>query len=209
MNNLLLKSNLLNLSEVNDLEEEAYSNWNNPREAEWTSIKQENTSSNEIIKKAARKIINSMVVDFNKEVESCYGLEYWININKRQRLHCDCDEILRLKAGIMRYPICSSVYFLRVPPEGGELVIHEQASHETINEIYTSNSKRYLLGAPIIIKPEFNQLVIFNPRMPHYVKSWKSNAERITIAANLWAEKPAEPNKPFEKLINHLKEKRK
>ena len=204
MDNIMLKSELLTLSEVNELEKEAYKNWNKTREAVWVGFEHKKKHPIGIIQKTAKKIIDSMANDFGKEIKYEYGLEFWININKQQGLHCDCDETLRKKAGVMRYPICSSVYYLKVPLEGGDLVIHERASHETINKIYTSKSTNYALGRSINIKPQFNQLVIFEPKRPHYVEPWKFNAERISIAANLWAEKPADSKRPFEKVIKQL-----
>lgn len=204
MKNVFQTSRLLSSSEVNALKQEANRNWVNPRDSVWLTNHQMRGKAANIIEKTGKKIIENIGLALGEEIKSNYGLEFWININKQQKLHCDCDETLRQKAGIMRYPVCSSVYYLKVPMQGGELVIYEQASHEKINQIYTSNSKSESLGASIVIKPQKNQLVIFGPKMPHYVKPWHTQEKRISVAANLWTDKPADPNKPFEKLLNRL-----
>ena len=204
MKSVFQASRLLSNSEVSALEQEASKNWVKPRDSLWISKHQIHRKEANIITKTGEKIIETMSLALGKEIKSHYGLEFWININKQQGLHCDCDETLRQKAGIMRYPVCSSVFYLKAPIQGGELVIYEQAPHEKINQIYTSKIKNGSLGASMIIKPQRNQLVIFGPKMPHYVRPWETQEERISIAANLWTDKPANPNKPFEKLLKNL-----
>ena len=123
-----------------------------------------------------------MANGFGKEMKYEYGTEFWIDIKKQQGLHCDCDEKLRQKAEVMRYPICSSAYYLKVPLEGGGLVINERESHVIINKIYTSKSTNYALGRTVNIKPQLNQLVIVESMGPHYVEPWKFNAGLNSIA---------------------------
>lgn len=60
----MLKSELITLSEVNELEKEAYKNWNKTREAVWVSFEHKKKHPIGVIQKTAKKIIDSMANNF-------------------------------------------------------------------------------------------------------------------------------------------------
>lgn len=201
MKNVFIETGLLETKEIKQLIRLAEMDWTVKRKALWISAEQENNECEQLLKKLANKILGSVINRYDVKKKQGLGLELWININNQHSLHCDCDEVLREKTGLMRYPICSTVYYLKVPKNGGELIIFEQASHENIAKIYEGMEDTRSLGESTTIKPKVDELIIFGSKMPHYVNPWEPKMQRISIAANIWLDRPIDPEKPFEYLL--------
>jgi hypothetical protein len=75
--------------------------------------------------------------------------------------HDDADEIL------------SGVYYVEVPPDSGDLVIHDR-------------------HARTIVTPRAGMLVLFPPDLPHEVSENRSGRERLSIGMNFGVDTPAD-----------------
>ena len=135
------------------------------------------------------------------------GYEYWLNINKQQDYHYDCDEGLRQKHGILRFPIISTVLYISCPTqrEGkkGSLILHKETNN--IKAIYDLYNKKndHLSTEQQTITPKENRLVFFPPRIPHKVGAWKGG-KRISLAVNFWQHRPLEENYTEQQLLRTL-----
>lgn len=135
------------------------------------------------------------------------GYEYWLNINKQQEYHYDCDEGLRQKHGIFRFPVVSSVFYISCPNQQekskGCLVLHKATKNkQTIHNFYTNKADE-LSSETQRISPRENRLVFFPPRVPHKVEPW-SRGERISMAVNFWEHRPLEKNYTDLQLLRTL-----
>ncbi len=204
MKRLQVIGNIFTEAEMGEIAKEAKENWNRKRDPLWMELR-ELEKVNTTMGKVAKKIYEVIDANWEFKVNIKSGLEIWININKRHGLHYDCDEALRQLTGLMKYPILSSVYYLKVPTSGGELVLFTNACNKSVNDIYDRKEKSTELGKPKRVKAEINNLVIFESKVPHYVDSWASDQIRISIAANLWIDRPTNPAKPFSTMIKMLK----
>lgn len=135
------------------------------------------------------------------------GYEYWLNINKQQNYHYDCDEGLRQKHGILRFPIVSTVFYISCPSqrEGrkGSLILHKETTN--IKAIYDLYKKKedHLSTELQTITPKENRLVFFPPRIPHKVEAWEGG-KRISLAVNFWQHRPLEENYTDQQLLRTL-----
>ena len=135
------------------------------------------------------------------------GYEYWLNINKQQNYHYDCDEGLRQKYGILRFPIVSTVFYISCPTERegkkGSLILHKATNN--VRAIYDLYNKKedHLSTESQIITPKENRLVFFPPRIPHKVESWEEG-KRISLAVNFWQHRPLEENYSDQQLLRTL-----
>ena len=207
MDKLKEQKNFLSEDEINELKHEISEHWKNNRNAYWISIKNCDNPKN-IAEKLCRKILEKIEANITKELNDESGFEFWVNINARQGLHCDCDEVLRTQLGVMKYPVISSVYYHKIVSKKGRLILYRKADHETIDRIYTNKEvTNEQLGISKAIIPEPNKLVIFGDRMPHYVEEWEKG-ERISVAANLWQTKPVEEGKAFKYMMELMTNKK-
>ena len=103
--------------------------------------------------------IASRYFDFSKIV----GYEFWSQQNtKPNTWHYDKDEKLYSKERKLVFPVCSTIYYLKVADlEGGRLIIEDD-----------------------VITPKTNRLVIFPPGKYHTVENFKGN--RISLLVNPW-----------------------
>jgi hypothetical protein len=205
MNKIKESEELLTKKERDELENEISENWTHPREAYWIPLKNI-YDSRDISAKLCMKIYLQMEDMLSKKIDEESGFEFWININKKQELHCDCDEVLRQQLGLMNYPTMSAVYYHETPKEKGKLVTYQKASHNVISKIYSGQKlSEEELGEEKKLEIKKNKLIIFVDRMPHYVESW-TKGDRISVAANLWKTKPREKDKPFRDIASFLKQ---
>lgn len=201
MNKIKESEELLTQKERAELRNEINEKWTYPREAYWIPVK-DIYEPRDIPTKLCMKIYLQMRDMLSKKLDEESGFEFWININNKQKLHCDCDEVLRQKLGLMNYPTISAVYYHETPKEKGELVIYQKASHNVISKIYSGQKlSEGELGEGKKMEIKKNKLIIFEDRMPHYVESW-SKGDRISVAANLWKTKPTEKDKPFRDIMS-------
>lgn len=207
MEKLKEQKNLLSNEEINELRHEISEHWRNSRNAYWIS-KKECYNPKNISEKLCGKILKKIEANIIDDLNDESGFEFWVNINAKQGLHCDCDEVLRTQLGIMKYPVISSVYYHKIVSKKGRLVLYRKANHEIIDRIYTNKKVTCeQLGMSKVIIPEPNKLVIFGDRMPHYVEEWESG-ERISIAANLWQTKPLEEGTAFKYMMDLIANKK-
>ena len=96
------------------------------------------------------------------DLSSSIGYEFWTRLNTRPtRWHQDNDVKLS-KRGIIKFPLCSIVYYCYVENlSGGRLFIESD-----------------------IITPKTNRLVIFAPRLLHYVEDFIG--DRASMLINPW-----------------------
>ena len=107
------------------------------------------------------------ILDITKnyyDLSDVVGYEFWGHNGTRTGWHQDKDEALIFKTGELRFPLCSTVYYLEVSDlEGGELVI----DHD------------------VVIKPKTNRLVIFPPAKFHGVNPFEG--KRVSLLINPWS----------------------
>tara|TARA_A100001201_G_C3986395_1_gene170249 strand:- start:47 stop:544 length:498 start_codon:yes stop_codon:yes gene_type:complete len=96
------------------------------------------------------------------DLSSSIGYEFWTRLNtKPSRWHQDSDVELS-KKGILKFPLCSIVYYCHVENLcGGQLCIESD-----------------------VITPKTNRMVIFAPGLPHYVEDF--TGDRVSILINPW-----------------------
>ena len=91
------------------------------------------------------------------------GYEFWGQNNNKVDWHYDKDEVLYEKEKILKHPICSTIYYLKVNDlTGGQLVIEDD----------------------FVVTPKTNRLIIFGPGRQHRVESYKGT--RCSLNINLW-----------------------
>ena len=91
------------------------------------------------------------------------GYEFWDQNNNKVDWHYDKDEVLYEKEKILKHPICSTIYYLKVNDlTGGQLVIEDD----------------------FIVTPKTNRLVIFSSDKLHTVKDFKGT--RVSLLINPW-----------------------
>lgn len=99
------------------------------------------------------------------DLSSIAGYEVWCN-NTHIDWHCDIDDTLNRETGIIKYPICTLVYYLDIEVfEGGDLVT-----------------------STVMVQPIPNRLVIFGPAVRHAVRKYEGKRRAISI--NPWIEIP-------------------
>ena len=157
-----------------------------------------------------REIVNTIMqlIMQEKIITGNYGSQYWINFNKQQGYHFDCDETLRQRYEIYRFPSLSTVYYIETPEtqdnkqSNGGLKVHETIEEkDEIISIYNQHESKEILckkGSEVIV-PQENSLVIFKPRHPHKVLPWRKG-HRTSIAINFWKSAPLEHDHSREDL---------
>ena len=90
------------------------------------------------------------------------GYDYWTHTNTKPSWHQDKDEIAYTGKGISRFPICSSVYYIKADCIGGQLKFENGVE----------------------VKPVKNRLVIFSPQLNHCVEPFMG--DRIVLCVNPW-----------------------
>ena len=158
MNYLTIREEVFTEVEMQEITGEANENWKIKRDPLWFEIRSIDEGIQTTMSKTAKRIYESIKTNCNFEITNKSGLEIWININKRHGLHYDCDEALRKLTGLVKHPIVSSVYYLKVPDEGGELVLYKNASNRALEDVYSGNKESTALGYPEKIKPRRKQL---------------------------------------------------
>ena len=106
------------------------------------------------------------------DISFAAGYESWTNISVRPGFsesygwHRDKDERLYLTEGILKFPICTLVYYPHIAGDmkGGVLELEDET-----------------------IIPLRNRLVVFGPGLWHNVKEF--SGERTSLVINPWAEK--------------------
>mgnify|MGYP006256260619 FL=1 len=98
------------------------------------------------------------------DFSTCSGYEFWSHYNTRPSdWHIDQDEQLKNITGQTRFPLCSMVYYAKVENlKGGNLHIEDD-----------------------IIRPKSNRLVIFSPKLDHFVEPLRG--DRISLCINPWS----------------------
>jgi len=95
-------------------------------------------------------------------LKTCIGYEFWTRLNRCVGgWHQDKDERLFDEQGVVKFPLCSIIYYPYIDMKGGEL----------------------LLGSDKIL-PKTNRLVIFAAGIPHNVEDFTGN--RISMMVNAW-----------------------
>ena len=135
------------------------------------------------------------------------GYEYWTNINKQQNYHYDCDEGLRQKHGILRFPVISTVFYISCPTQQeinkGSLILHKETDNiKAIYDLYKKKEDNLSLEIQKI-EPKENRLVFFPPRIPHKVEPWRGGT-RISLAVNFWKHRPLEESYTDTQLVRTL-----
>lgn len=94
-------------------------------------------------------------------------------------------DVLPEEKAVLRSQLSANVY-LDVPDIGGELELWDVTpwTPEKIKQIKPNEDLRSQLPYPIVFKPERGDLLIFNVRKPHAVKSFESG-RRITLQSFL------------------------
>ena len=103
--------------------------------------------------------------------DTIVGYENWCRHSTGpMEMHFDKDENLDNEREILKFPICSMVYYSDVENQisGGELNIKNQ----------------------VLIKPKTNRLVIFGPGLFHGVNKFKGR--RVSLLINPWENKPTD-----------------
>ena len=97
------------------------------------------------------------------DLSNCVLYEIWQQNNTRpDGWHKDKDEVL-WREGILKYPLCTSVYYLDVNvTSGGNLFLEDD----------------------IVIEPKTNRLVLFGPDVEHFVQAY--SGIRHSIIINPW-----------------------
>ena len=96
-------------------------------------------------------------------LHNCIGYEIWEQNNGRPpKWHYDRDEILA-KQGILSFPICTLVFYI---------------------EVDNLTNGNLLIENGIQIKPITNRLVIFGPKVKHYVEEFSGTRHSLII--NPW-----------------------
>ena len=90
------------------------------------------------------------------------GYDYWTHTNTKPSWHQDKDEIAYTGKGISRFPICSSVYYIKADCIGGQLKFENGVE----------------------VKPVKNRLVIFSKRLYHGVEEFTGT--RVSVNINPW-----------------------
>ena len=136
-----------------------------------------------------------------------FGCEYWVNINRQQGYHYDCDEVLRTEYGILQFPVLSSVYYLFFDSIfGGEIEIYEETTKkEEFLQLYSGNHEFLRERNKTIHLPRPNQLIMFSNKVPHRVQNW-SGKKRISIAINFWNARPLQKNHTFGQALSKINE---
>ena len=97
------------------------------------------------------------------DITDMKGYDYWTHTNTRPgQWHYDKDEIAYVTKGISRFPICSSVYYMKADCTGGHL--------------------KFKNG--VDITPVENRLVIFSPKLYHGVEQFTGT--RVSVNINPW-----------------------
>ena len=99
------------------------------------------------------------------DLSNMVGSEYWAHYGTRPDWHVDKDEKLYEQSKVLKYPICSIVYYADINVVGGNFV--------------TETS---------MVKPVTNRMLIFSPNLLHCVEPYTGT--RLSIAVNPWAYKP-------------------
>ena len=100
MDKLKEQKNFLSDEEINELKHEISEHWRRNRNAYWIPI-HECYNPKKISSKLCGKILEKIEGNVVEELNDGSGFEFWVNINARQGLHCDCDEVLRTQLGVM------------------------------------------------------------------------------------------------------------
>ena len=120
-------------------------------------------------------------------LDSCTGYESWTQLNDRPGgWHVDLDEARKISDGIIRLPICSIIYYLKIDNViGGQLKI----SHRTVKD--GIQESEYIKGIELskvepydVITPKTNRLVMIPPGIYHKVETFKG--ERMSMIVNPW-----------------------
>jgi len=123
------------------------------------------------------------------DLSSCGGYEFWIHNNtKPPNWHIDNDERRRLENNLMRFPLCSIVYYLKIENlVNGELKISHNSEIQlnSTNILYQEvRSNRLDNKYDDIIIPKENRMVLFSPGKFHSVNSF--TGKRVTLVINPW-----------------------
>ena len=174
---------------------------------DWVGKKSETANTNNYILRGIAVKIKQELIN-KKLINSDTGYEYWLNINKRQDYHFDCDEGLRQKHGVLRFPIISTVFYISCPEQTsnkkGDLKLHkEQVDIKSIHNLYSKNDPLELSHEFQLVSPKENRLVYFPPKIPHKVTEWEQG-ERISLAINFWNHRPLEKNYTDDQLLRTL-----
>ena len=129
-----------------------------PAEGLWYNI--------DIPEKYTGDILNKASNYYN--MNSAIGYEVWIHKNTRPKAdynegwHIDKDEHRYNLNKVLRFPICSCVFYLEIQNlKGGRLIIES-----------------------VEVTPKTNRLVLFGPAKKHYVENF--TGERYSININPW-----------------------
>ncbi len=129
-----------------------------PPEGRWYSIDKPETYTNIMLTKASEYYNMDKIV----------GYETWLHKNTKPVAdydggwHFDKDEHRYNVNKLLRFPICSCVFYLEVQNlKGGRLIVED-----------------------VEIIPKTNRLVLFGPGKKHYVQDFQG--DRFSIAINPW-----------------------
>jgi uncharacterized protein (TIGR02466 family) len=81
--------------------------------------------------------------------------------------------------------ILSGVFYLKVPPESGKLVISNPGMNRLWGGIQLVSQKNQFTGEMMKIEPEEGSIILFPSYLPHSVETNNHDDERISISFNL------------------------
>ena len=155
-----------------------------PRRVHCTPLSDKHARTIETYCKRIREITNI----FNNRPVNMY--EYWSHRDNPPGWHFDKDEALNRNEGIIRTPLCSTVFYPSVSDDvrEGYFEVIEQPQM-VINDV-TEEKERFHTK----ISPATNRLIIFPSVYMHRGNKPKDGiGERLLLAVNLWDVEPPRP----------------
>lgn len=120
-----------------------------------------------LIKKTIKRIESRQIKN--------YYFYSWVNINYPNTWNCKHNHIFRGS-------FLSGVFYIKVPPESGNIIFHDPRS----NVLLSMEDMRYYDILPYFeYTPKENELLLFPSWLEHEVSMNNSNEERISIAFNI------------------------
>ncbi len=116
------------------------------------------------------------VQDLNFIDNNIFLTSAWVNFNDTRQ--CMNSEHIHGE-------ILSGVFYLKVPPESGKLVISNPGMNRLWGGIQLVKEKNQFTGEMMKIEPEEGSIILFPSYLPHSVETNNHDDERISISFNL------------------------
>ena len=156
-----------------------------PKRVHCSPLNGKHTRTIETYCKRIREVTNI----FNNRPVNMY--EYWSHRDNPPNWHYDKDEALSNNQGIIRTPLCSTVFYPNVSKdvrEGYFEVIEKPQTN--VNDLTEDEERLHTKISPVT-----NRLIIFPSVYMHRGNKPKDGVgERLLLAVNLWDAEPAYPD---------------